>query len=431
MKRESQNGSALEIDTPAGAFPITKPRRLGPFRAADLFRPGMLFGFLRDLVGYPFLKRCLRGAGVLFLRFSHDASLPDLRLFRIPDAAIEPGHRPDVSSLTRHRKLLKGSAAKLLKANMSPIPRLAALNHTAVLTVAGEDATDFLHAQLSCDVLALPEHSFTLGAWHNPSGKVKALFRLLRADHGWLLTTTRESVAAIIADLNRFVLRDDVTLRDESARWGIYALIGDSSHWLEEEGVELGREPGQSTASGGFEWLRIGPELVHVLGPHDALSKLASRLPEATEDSALAVEVSLGLPSLPAGSSERFIPQMLNLDLLGAIAAGKGCYPGQEVIARTQNLGSVKRRTQRFSSTADAPPSPGSPIFDDSDQIVGEVLRVATTEDATELLAVVRLASVDSPLSLEPGSDSLLKRESLPYNHRLSLSSQASNGGTG
>ncbi|MGI9257709.1 MAG: YgfZ/GcvT domain-containing protein [Gammaproteobacteria bacterium] len=314
---------------------------------------------------------------------------------------------------------------------MSSIPRLAALNRTAVLIVSGEDATDFLHAQLSCDILKLPENSFTFGAWHNPSGKVKALVRLLRTDRGWLLTTSRESAAKTIADLSRFILRDDVTLRDESERCGVYALIGDSSHWLDEEGVELGREPGQSAASGELEWLRIGPELVHALGPHDALRTLATRLPEGDEDSALAAEISLGLPSLPFDMSERFVPQMLNLDLLGALDAGKGCYPGQEVIARTQNLGSVKRRTQRFSSSSDTAPSPGSPVLDDSGEIVGEVLRTATTEDAIEMLAVVRLASLDSPLFLEPESDSPLRRESLPYENRLNLSPQASDEGTG
>ena len=124
------------------------------------------------------------------------------------------------------------------------------------------------------------------------------------------------------------------------------------------------------------------------------------------------------------------MPQMLNLDLLGAIASGKGCYPGQEVIARTQNLGSVKRRTLRFSSAADALPKPGSPVLDDSGKTVGEVLRAVAIESGIELLAVVRLAALESELYLEPESGSPLKRESLPYGSALNLSPQASGEGT-
>ncbi len=307
-----------------------------------------------------------------------------------------------------------------------PIPRLAPLSHTAVLTVGGDDATEFLQAQLSCDVLELSEKSFALGAWHSPSGKVKAIVRLVRTDRRWLLMTTRESATKTVAGLSRFVLRDDVALSDESERWGVFALIGDSSHWLAREGVELDRETGQRAAGAGLEWLRIGPELVHVLGPHDALRALAARLPESSEDSAVAAEISLGIPMLPDDLSERFVPQMLNLDLLGALDAGKGCYPGQEIIARTQNLGSVKRRTQRFSSKSGTPPKPGSPVVDESGQSVGEVLRAATTEHGIELLAVVRLASLESPLYLESEPDSPLRHESLPYNDRLSLSPRAS-----
>ncbi len=310
--------------------------------------------------------------------------------------------------------------------SLSSIPCLATLSDTAILTVGGRDASTFLHAQLSCDLLALPAKSFTLGAWHSPSGKVKALFRLLRVENGWLLTTTRESAARTVADLSRFVLRDDVTLRDDSRHRSVCALIGDSSQWLADGGVELSPEPGRTAAGGGLEWLRIGPELIHVIGPNETLKALTAGLPECPEDEATAAEISLGIPSLPVEFAERFVPQMLNLDLLGALDTGKGCYPGQEIIARTQNLGSVKRRIQRFSSKSATPPDTGSPVIDDSGQIVGEVLRAAASENAVELLALVRLAGLESPLFLESEPGSPLRRESLPYDDRLSRSLRAS-----
>ena len=301
----------------------------------------------------------------------------------------------------------------------SSLPRLAELRHTAVLTVGGSDATEFLHAQLSCDLRTLPEHTFALGAWHSPSGKVKALVRLLRTESVWRLTTTRESASKTVADLSRFVLRDDVDLHDSSDHWGVSAVIGESSKWLATEGIPLGRESGQTATSGELNWLRIGPELVHVLGPLEALTALSTRLPRTTEDSAVAAEISLGLPSLPGDLSERFVPQMLNLDLLGALNAGKGCYPGQEVIARTQNLGSVKRRAQRFSLPCEGSVDPGSHIVDDHGEVVGDVLRAATTEKGIELLAVVRLTSIESALHLETGPQLTLRHESLPYSDRV------------
>ncbi len=104
---------------------------------------------------------------------------------------------------------------------------------------------------------------------------------------------------------------------------------------------------------------------------------------------ALLAEIRLGLPSIGAPVVEHFVAQMLNLDLLDAVSFDKGCYPGQEVIARVRHLGSVKRRMRRYACDAETPPAPGAAVVTADGANVGEVVRAERAERGSELLAVV------------------------------------------
>ena len=127
------------------------------------------------------------------------------------------------------------------------------------------------------------------------------------------------------------------------------------------------------------------------------------------------MEVSLGLPRLTPALQSRFIPQMLNLDLLGALDDNKGCYPGQEVIARIQNLGTVKRRMVRFSTDLSRVPEIGTAIMDETGATVGEVIRAAVVDGNVEFLAVTQLDSIDRTLNCEADRAVALHVEPLPY----------------
>jgi len=289
------------------------------------------------------------------------------------------------------------------------------LSLVGFIRVDGTDAEDFLHGQLSQDLQALAPNSAPLAAWHSAAGRVRAIFRVLRMGEGWLLITERELVASITADLQKYVLRADIRLRDAGDRWRAAALLGDSDRWLEQHQIELGADAGQRAVVNGLSWLRLGPRLVHAIGPSGSIDELAIELPRGTNDDVALAEISLGLPRLTRELQDRFIPQMLNLDLLGALDENKGCYPGQEIIARTQNLGSVKRRMLRFSGDWNRIPQAGTVIRDEAGTVVGDIIRSSEATESQEILAVTRLDSLDGKLVSEAEPNVALRRESLPY----------------
>ena len=293
--------------------------------------------------------------------------------------------------------------------------RICPLSLVGFVRVDGTDAEDFLHGQLSQDLRALSPNNAPLAAWHSAAGRVRAIFRVLRMDDGWLLVTERDLVAGVTTDLQQYVLRADVSLRDASDRWQAAALLGDSDRWLEQHQIELGADAGQRVTVDGLTWLRLGPRLLHAIGPASRIDELAGELPLGTSDDVSLAEIALGLPRLTPELQDRFIPQMLNLDLLGALDENKGCYPGQEIIARTQNLGAVKRRMLRFSGDFNSIPEAGTVIRDEAGTVVGDIIRSSEATQSREILAVTRLDSLDGKLISEAEPNVALQREPLPY----------------
>ena len=135
-----------------------------------------------------------------------------------------------------------------------------------------------------------------------------------------------------------------------------------------------------------------------VLGPSAAVAALEPEIARTPPAAAALAEIRLGLPAITAPLVDRFVAQMLNFDLLGAMAFDKGCYPGQEIVARVHNLGEVKRRVRRYSTRA-APPAIGAAVTG-AGATVGEVVRSAPTPDGSELLAVVDHAAAAGPLTI-------------------------------
>jgi folate-binding protein YgfZ len=126
----------------------------------------------------------------------------------------------------------------------------------------------------------------------------------------------------------------------------------------------------------------------------------------------LAADIAAGLTQVTAATSEQFIPQMLNVDLLGGVSFTKGCYTGQEIVARTHHLGRVKRRSMRFVLPPGAPPAPTSSLLLDGAK-VADVLMAAEQPDRVELLAVTNLDAADKPLTTEDGRK--VEPHPLPY----------------
>jgi folate-binding protein YgfZ len=248
------------------------------------------------------------------------------------------------------------------------------------LRVSGPDAVSFLQGQLSSDLTRLTTERSSLAGYHNPQGRTIALLRLVRLEEGEVLAILpRELAAAVAARLSKHVLRAKVKVADESADWSISGLIAAALEGVDQAGLtraqalraaSLGPIPCEPDAQ-----RRLGDARMICLAGEPArwlvvrAGQSAARTPEGNGELPDAVsapralwrqlDIAAGLPQVYAATSEEFVAQMLNLDVLGAIAFDKGCYTGQEVIARAHYRGRVKRRLQRFRSRTPLELHPG------------------------------------------------------------------------
>ena len=294
-------------------------------------------------------------------------------------------------------------------------PALCPLTDMGVIEVTGDDAEGFLNGQLSHDVSSRLPLRATLSAWLDARGRVLALFRAIRTGEHWLLLTRGADIDALIRRLEMFVLRADVRLRDVSSECFTAAALGDIDPWLASRSVSLSRQTGAAATANGAFLVRVGPRLVYLVSAGATTWNLVHDIPASAEESVAAEEIRLGLVNLAPELTGRYTAHMLNLDRLGALAFDKGCYPGQEVVARTQNLGTVKRRVFRFSGESEREPAVGTALLDSGGIQVGEVVRAVTTgESCVEILAVVRIDSASGALTCATEPGLALTRESLP-----------------
>ncbi|HEY7672035.1 MAG TPA: hypothetical protein VIC71_07445 [Gammaproteobacteria bacterium] len=280
---------------------------------------------------------------------------------------------------------------------------IAPLTDHAVIAVSGRDARKFLHAQLTQDIEHLPNDRAALAAWADARGRVRAIFQVVPDGERWLLLTSADLVEKLLPKLRLFVLRDDVALA-HATELTVAAIVGDARAWLSAEGIALGSSMNALAHAHNVAWLRIGPGLVYAIGTTDAIRGACAALAMAPAGHAELAAIRAGLPIVDTVLGERYTPHMLNLDRLGGISFDKGCYPGQEIVARTQNLGAVKRRARRFKGGQAEVPGRGSAVLDANGAPAGEVLRAAAAETGIELLAVVPVDA--GSLRLE-GSDSV------------------------
>ena len=287
------------------------------------------------------------------------------------------------------------------------MPTLSLLTESTCVEVRGADAGKFLHAHLSQTIVPGAATSAPLAGWLDARGRVRALLRVWPLPDRWLLATPRDGVDDLLKRLRMFVLRSAVTLRvaDDVA---LAALLDATPDRLATRGLLPSAAPGTVIAHGELRWLCVGTGYWQVLGPSAAVASLEPAIAPAA---AALAEIRLGLPAITPPLVDRFVAQMLNLDALGATVFDKGCYPGQEVVARVHNLGDVKRRVHRYSTTA-APPAIGAAVTAPGGDAVGEVVRSAPTAEGCELLAVVEHAAADGPLAI---AGATLRELPLPF----------------
>ena len=280
---------------------------------------------------------------------------------------------------------------------MSRVPlQYVALNDRVCIEVQGADAAAFLHNQLSRALLELDPADAPLAAWADARGRIRALLRVCRLPERWLLLTPRHGAAELASKLRLFVLRSKVALAP-AADVHVGALLGDAGAHLAQYEIAPHLEPNRTVRRDELSFIRVAERYWQVLGAPAALEQLAATLERADDTAAALAEIRLGVPAIVPESAERYVAQMLNLDVLGAVSFDKGCYPGQEIIARVHNLGGVKRRARLY-AVPGPPPAVGAPVLAGA-QTAGEVVRSAPAEAGSELLAVVEHAAASAHLT--------------------------------
>ena len=290
----------------------------------------------------------------------------------------------------------------------SSISGRVSLAHWGVIRAVGADAAGFLHSQLTNDFASLGTGEARLAGYCSPKGRLLASFVAWRGGPEEILLACHASVLpAALKRLSMFVLRAKCKLSDASAEVKLQGVVG------HEAGDAA---PWSMSTTGTAQIVRL-PD---AQGVARAIAASASA-PDAgglTLDAWRWLEVQSGIATIEAATVEQFVPQMLNYELVGGVNFKKGCYPGQEIVARSQYRGTVKRRSFLFDTEAQA--TPAQEIFHSQDpsQPAGMVVNAAPRPDGagSSALVEVKLAALDTgTLHLGAPDGPTLHRRDLPY----------------
>lgn len=269
----------------------------------------------------------------------------------------------------------------------------------ARLRVGGDDAAQFLQGQHSNDLRVLPQQPAVYGLWLTLKGKIEADSFVLRESAGgdFILVSYASPAAALRERLERFVIADDVSVTDETAGWRAVTVFGAGAR------AAIGPDlfggvlfPGRRDRAEHWEWLY----------PESADTQVAARLAGWTELSAAEMErrrIAAGIPAVPRDLGPNDLPNEGGLDA-DAVSYTKGCYLGQEVMARLKSMGQVRRRLVRVRAAGGVLPPVPAPLYA-GDKVAGE-LRSAVTDGGGAIgLAMISLLTVGAAraLALQPG----------------------------
>lgn len=302
---------------------------------------------------------------------------------------------------------------------------IADLSHRGLISAYGPDALTFLQGQLTNDVSRIdPGHSH-LGGYCSPKGRLLSVYRLFRRDDVYYLCLPGETLDATLERLKKFVLMSKVTLEDAGDSLVRFGLAG--PHADDEASQVLGEiptVPNDVLQTRDLTVMRvpgIHPRF-EIAGPPEAARKVWSELDVRAAPVGAGIwtllDILAGVPSVYPETADEFIPQTVNLDLLNGISFDKGCYTGQEIVARLHYRGSVKRRMYLARCDTETPPAPGTAVVvaGDEGRTAGNVVVAAPAPDAgCALLASLITDQADEALRLGDGAGPPLTLGALPY----------------
>ena len=289
----------------------------------------------------------------------------------------------------------------------------AELKRLGMLSCTGDDAREFLHAQLTSDISALAADRARYAGWCSAKGRLLANCLVVPQAQGFLLQLSRDLAPAVARRLSMFVLRAKVKVVDASNEWTQFGLWGSgAAERLAALGMPVPAADLAVAAAADALVVRIAQQQFVLL----VKAALRDRVPANGDEGAWVLEeIRAGRPLVVQATQDLFVPQMVNLERLGAVDFKKGCYPGQEIVARTQYRGVLKRRMVRARVAAAA--APGGALYADDlpGQASGTVVNAAPApEGGSELLAVVQISSLENATAIRLGAADGPRLELLP-----------------
>ncbi len=279
---------------------------------------------------------------------------------------------------------------------------LCDLSHQGLIRVTGEDAAAFLHAQFCNDILALGDHTAQWNGWCSPKGRLLATFLIWKTPQEYFLQLPRVLQAAIQKRLQMFVLRSKVKLEDVSSDWVRIGIAGPGVETVLQNMTRNIPPCPMQAVSLNLGWLiRISARRFEIVTAAEqaipywnALAITACTIGANGWDWLTLQE---GLVTILPATQDTFVPQMVNFDLIGGLSFKKGCYPGQEIVARTLYRGILKRRMVLAHIGIDHTPQPGEKIYSThfGDQAAGEIANAAKAPNGGfDALVVAQIESI-------------------------------------
>lgn len=315
---------------------------------------------------------------------------------------------------------------------------IADLSHFGLLRVTGDDAQSFLHNQFTNDVRQVTADHSQLSGYCTAKGRMLSVFRLFRRDDAYLLRMPLEILEPFAKKLRMFVLMSKVNIEDVSEELVRFGISGPNAEITLRKVFDAVPEAIDDTSQQGAVSLMRTP------GPHPRFelygpaaemeqlwNKLAGSCRPVGEDAWALLDIRAGIPTVFQETMEAFVPQMANLQLIGGVSFKKGCYPGQEVVARMQYLGNLKRRMFIGHTDSSERPSPGEALHSASCQSGQGPGKVVDARPAPgggfDLLAVVQIDCAEADdLHLQGDSGPRITLTPLPYSIETGSVSSAS-----
>jgi folate-binding protein YgfZ len=292
-----------------------------------------------------------------------------------------------------------------------------------LIRFSGAEAQAFLHNQLSCDVAALTPGKSTYGSYCTPKGRVLATFLLWRAGEDFFMQLPSPLREPIQIQLSKYILRSKVKATDASSDWTLIGIAGKDASALVQRAVgDVPRGVHDVINTRDAMVIRLPGDRYEIVAANKSpavIESLSDGAEKADPDYWDWLDIRAGVPVILPATQEAFVPQMVNLDLIGGVSLTKGCYPGQEIVSRMHYRGTLKQRMYLANIAESGRPLPGERLYspDFGEQACGTVVNAARSpEGGHDVLAVIQIASAEKGDIHWKAADGVpLKFLTLPY----------------